>query len=378
MSSRQPFHVLLTILLLFLLTGCWDARAIEDVAFAVGFGYDKPESNDKIKVTYQFINTAAALEAQTKKYINITRESNSVHETIRDTSLQTYPVNSRHLKVLVIHHDLAEDIQIDKLINQVMKSNEVRRSCYVLISREPAQQIFSNEIANIVPVQQLKVLSRTIGYSNKKLPALTLGKMSSHLQEKVSFAIPEVRTDAGRNTLGGAFVVRGNLQKVVGHLNVRQTIGLNYLLGYEVGGTTTVNNDDKLRVFEVHDVKSKPKLTYSKQRGFEASFALQLTGRLSEDWNEDENSFKGNYLKLVEKKVEEDIKKSIEDLLTILQSDLKADVLKLHDLARIHHFDEYKNIKKEWDESIFPEIPIKVDVKATITDFGTKGATTKD
>ncbi|NGP45059.1 Ger(x)C family spore germination protein [Bacillaceae bacterium SIJ1] len=367
---KRMMRMSFLIIMLSSLVGCWDAQDIEDISMAIGYGYDLGQSDGDIMTTFQVINTKA--KQQASPYINLHEENPSFHGAIRDESLQANVINAKHLESIIIHKDLAEKLAVNKYLSQVVKSNEARRSSLVFISNEPAQQILSSGLDQVIPAQHLKKLNAS-NYSIKRLPAMTLGQLSARLQGEETFAVPAVRLKDGVQKLGGAYVIEGRSRKVVGYLDDYQVIGLNFLLGNEIDGIV-VKGDSDQQVMEIHHTDITPELTFENGH-FKADFYVELKARLSEDWatEKDWNAFEEGYLEDVQNEFEKEIKGRMEKTATFLQEDLQADAMDLHKLAKIHHYQEWKKVKDVWDEGIFPHIPIDIKVKITITEFGTKG-----
>lgn len=97
-----------------------------------------------------------------------------------------------------------------------------------------------------------------------------------------------------------------------------------------------------------------------------------VEGRLSEDWNPKEDSFKESYINEIKNAVKHSIHSDVMAFIDYMQHELKVDITGLGDQVRIHYPDKWKKISSDWDHH-FSESDIEYKVKVAIRDFGTKG-----
>ncbi|MFE4130555.1 Ger(x)C family spore germination protein [Peribacillus sp. YIM B13482] len=206
--------------------------------------------------------------------------------------------------------------------------------------------------------------------TNKILPPLTMGKVSSSLQSDGSFAIQAVDIKGKKLILKGAGVI--NNSKLVGVMNDEDIAALNWLNGMVKGGIIESVHHGKPLSVEVLK-RTRRKIT-TKLNGDHLTINVKVgyTVRLSEDWYSKENSFNETYLKEIERIAEAEVEKDVEKIVDKLQHEYKTGVAGLFLYVENQHPKFWEKHKQKWDE-IFSKADINYQVDIRIIDFGSKG-----
>ncbi|MDE1428389.1 Ger(x)C family spore germination protein [Bacillus licheniformis] len=359
--------------LLLLLTGCWDSRQIEKLSIAIGLALDKGEDDKNVKLTYQFLvpkKIGQDGSAQDPSKV-VSTSGNTVHQTIRSTALKNFPVFSQHLQVLIFSEELVSDISLEALINQFIRDNSIRRSSEVYMTPGAAGDILKVDGASDPASDVIHSISENRASTIKLLKPVTLNDISIKMQSDLSYIMPKVVIEKGQLQLEGGAVIKNN--KYHANLSPSQIEALNLLTGNVIGGVIDSRHDGHLFSYEVFSMTHRVRAM--RQNGkYKFVVNANIKGRLSEDWYLGEDSFNDQYIKNIEKSVQKDIKKRVEQLIHVLQHDIKTDVTDFSDNARINFPKEWEKDRFNWDKH-FSEAYIDYHIKATIQDFGTKGAT---
>ena len=133
-------------LLLFSLTGCYDARNIEDLAYATAIGIDVAD-NDNITLTFQFFTPESSESDsgnKSSKTNTISVECSSINSGISlINSHISKEVNLSHCKIIVISEELAKK-GISDYLDTFLNLIEVRPDCNIIISRCLAKDFLEN------------------------------------------------------------------------------------------------------------------------------------------------------------------------------------------------------------------------------------------
>lgn len=145
-------YIALLIILSFLcfnLVGCYDARGLETLSFAIAIGLDEGDNNI-LKLTIQFAKPTA-LESGSSS--SSSQSSTSTLSTIECSSFESginiinsyisKQVNLSHCKIIVISESLANK-GISKYLYSFVNNVEVRPDCNIIISRCDAKDYLSN------------------------------------------------------------------------------------------------------------------------------------------------------------------------------------------------------------------------------------------
>ena len=139
---------------IFLFTGCFNYRELNEIAIASALGLDK--TSDGYIVTIQVMNTKKASETGTSndqpKFITFTTTGVTLQDAIRksilDSSRRIYP---NHVQTLIIGEDLAKS-GISDVLDMFFRSVEFRKQTSVLIAKDSTAE----DVLNIVtPLESL-------------------------------------------------------------------------------------------------------------------------------------------------------------------------------------------------------------------------------
>ncbi|PJN88750.1 Ger(x)C family spore germination protein [Bacillus sp. mrc49] len=361
------------LLLIPLLSGCWDSENIEDLSLVVGVGIDLSKNKNEIKLTQQILVPPgySLQENQAKlKYKNVTVSAKTLHEAIRDSLLLTNTVLTNHQRILLINEEVLREIRMEAIINQSIRDNNTRRSCFVFLTKRPTREILERADDGEIPSNVIYELKDNDKRTNKILPTLTLGQASSSLQSDGSFAIQAVDIKGGKLILQGAGVI--NDSKLVGLMNNKDIESLNWLNGSVKGGIIETAHHGKPFSVEVDKRRSRKITTDLDGDHLTINISVAYTARLSEDWYGKENSFKESYLKEAERDAEEKVTRDVEKVVWKLQHQYKTGVAGLFRYVENQHPEYWEKNKKNWDK-IFSDADINYQIDLDIIDFGSKG-----
>ncbi|MGG4491947.1 Ger(x)C family spore germination protein [Metabacillus idriensis] len=365
---------ILLIFITLMLSGCWDSQNIEDLSLVVGTGVDKIDPVEGVQLVHQIImpKGGSAGQGQGAGYKNITTGGGTVHEAIRNVSLETKPISSEHQRIFLINEEVIKETPLDTVINQFIRDDKTRRSLYIFLTEEPASELLSVKTDKEIPSNIIYELTENRKKTNKILPPLKLGEASARLQSEGSFAIQIAGLEKGNIKLKGAGVI--NNGKLVGeNLTEEEVSALSWLNGSVEGGTVEAIHHDQPFGFEVIKLRSKKIKTKIKNGRLFIDIFMRVEGRLAEDWYGKENSFDKGYQKGIEEIVGKTIEKEVNDLIYKLQHDYKTGVAGLYQYVKNQHPAYWRKYGKQWDEK-FSESEITYNVRIDKMDFGTKGS----
>ena len=156
MNIKYTILIFILLFSLFYLTGCYDARGIETLAYAVALGIDKGD-NDTIKLTIQFAvptsaGSTSASSAQASASTVVDVECSTIDAGISlINSYISKKVNLSHCKAIVISETLAYE-GIEDYIYSLVNNVEIRPDCYLIISRCDAYYYLDNSTPTLESV----------------------------------------------------------------------------------------------------------------------------------------------------------------------------------------------------------------------------------
>lgn len=135
------------------LSGCYDARGIEDLAYVTALGIDISE-NDMLCLTFQISipeasSSSGSGSSQSSKSENTTVQCSSIDSGISlANSYISKQINLSHCKVIVFSEEIASK-GLNNYIDTLSNNIEIRPNCNVIISRGKAKDFIENSKPSI-------------------------------------------------------------------------------------------------------------------------------------------------------------------------------------------------------------------------------------
>jgi spore germination protein KC len=137
--------------IIFLLTGCWDRKELEQMSYTIAIGLDVPdnvnlEEKQAVDVTFQFANPKLNIKGAPGQEEN--PERNIVTLTAPDfvtaknmaNSFVTRQISFSHAKVIVVSEELARTDIFYRFVGSALKEREFRRETSIIVTREKASE----------------------------------------------------------------------------------------------------------------------------------------------------------------------------------------------------------------------------------------------
>ncbi|OAB45200.1 spore gernimation protein GerC [Paenibacillus antarcticus] len=383
----------LSILLLLCLTGCWGNKEIEDLSVNVGLALDVGKESEleqelaeqgatypKKNIITATLQTVPVLKGNKEQqmgnskssemFLNTEVTGDSIFQLYRQYSLRRYrPIIGHHLKVLVISSELSRKMDLDKLVNFILRDNDIRPSCLVLISTGKASEALISSQPGDIPSFHLRSMVENQFRNNKILAPMILTELDGIMNSGSSFVLQNLVTAKGEVEFAGAGVLKGETNKWIGTLNEHEVEGLNWIKGDIEGGV--IKTYDKSGEVLAYEIKSASTKIKSKVNGNDISFhvSIEADGRLIENWDKSQVPTDEKFLKEAEEYFEEELKDMLHKTTRKMQEKFKVDVGGFRNQLRIQHPKVWRTVKQDWDET-FSKCDITYDVNITITDYG--------
>lgn len=383
----KKIKFLMFLLPIFLFTGCFNYRELNEIAIVSALGLDK--TSDGYIVTIQVMNTKKASETGTSndqpKFITFTTTGVTLQDAIRksilDSSRRIYP---NHVQTLIIGEDLAKS-GISDVLDMFFRSVEFRKQTSVLIAKDSTAE----DVLNIVtPLESLNsknikdglsVDSKYLGIgdnvsfedlvgtfidSNKEivLPSVSITGTKSEGEkiENIETADPSVRL------IESSLAIFKD-DHLVGFLDNKQSIKLNFvrnkinntILTYQCG-------DNKYLSSEIMSNKTSVEFLESPLKA-----QIKINGILNiNEITCDIDLEDPVVIDEIEEDLEEELKNDVYNTIKYIIEEYNSDVFGFRDFLYKNKTKYYKEIKDDWYDSIFPNMDIDVDVNLRLTGKG--------
>lgn len=386
---KKLMMLVILILVLSLLSGCWSRRELNELAIVTALGIDKME--DEYLVTVQILNPGEiAGQAQTTRVAvsSYRTKGRSLFEAVRKLTMET-PRKSylTHLRVVVFGEALAQE-GITKALDFLSRDHEVRTDFYIAVAKDQKATDILNVLTAVDKIPANKVFNSI--ETSEKAWAPTKGV---HLDDLISKIISEGSSPVltgvyyqGDSDIGNDlknvekvdsptsiivdYLAIFKDDKLVGWLNMDESKGYNYL---DDNVTSTVaiipceQNDGNITL-EVINSKTNTKATIDN-----GTPTIHVTTKTEANIGEVQcniDVMKEEEITKMEKTFEKLLKELIEQAIEKAK-EKKTDIFGFGEA--IHRADPkvWKELKKNWHDEGFVELDVVIKTNVKIRRLGT-------
>ncbi len=393
--KHRPFVILFMLLSTVLLSGCWDRDELQDLDLVSAIGIDEggDDVENRYRVTVQIINEGQIAgapgqggKAEVAPVTTYSDTGSTVAEALRKITLKTsnelfFP----HVQLMVIGEELARNKGIQDLFDWIERDSKFRTLFPILIVRDNTAKNVLQITTPLETVPSAKIVG------SLETTKTIWGEYASTRADKV---IQQLGGE-GANLTG--IQITGDPKKGNSLTNVQQIYpktdieikGLaifkkgklkKWLDGESARGATWINNEltktiinldceKKKKGIAVDLMRSKTKIKVEIRNEKPVIYVkVRSEGHISEvhcpiDLDKNET------IQKLEKQMEKEIKEEIMIALEVAKEQ-KSDIFRFGEYVNREDSKLWKKIKKRWDDEIFPETEVNVNVQAFIRRSG--------
>ena len=368
----KKFFLILIILSLLFLTACWDMEEINRRAFVSSIGMDlnKTSGLDKYVVTYIYpnINAIGKSATEDKKKFIIVVPSSSMFQAGRSASVhQEFPFYYKHLKVLMIGEELAENEKLMRqLIDELNRDTKINKKIQILVAKGEAKEVLGSK-SNVIH-EDIEAIYNILkdNRSASRFTPQTLTGMIKELDYNNVALVPSVESKGKKVSISGGAIIKD--YKLIGRLNTIENRSVAFLKN--VVKTELVEVEYKERLLSYNITNSKCHKSIKIDGDVNVDISLNIEGYLQGyTVRDDINVYDSKVLEEMEKVIEKQLEKEIKDVLELSQKKYNADLIGIGGHLSKYEPSAWDKIKGKWDE-IYPEIRFNVSVNAKIRGTG--------
>ncbi|MFW6022804.1 MAG: Ger(x)C family spore germination protein [Halanaerobiaceae bacterium] len=373
---------IIIILLMTILTGCWDNRSLTDLGLVLAMGIDK--KGDSYEVSYQVVKPGTIKgkqgggSGQEQAYWTYTSSGETVFDAVRNALKTTNKkLYLNYTQIVVIGESLARE-GIKDVLDFLERDPEFGRDSYMIVVKGgeakeiidaesnqediPAMHI-SNILENNRVLGKMKDVAIIDVYKkmNKEYSELIVGKIEKINSEKEKLTIKDLKVE------GSAVFIK---DKLVGWLGVEETRGLLFIENKINNTLLVVQNpikENKKVSIEIKKSETKININFKDKKPvfvIEVNARGNIAGQQGKgDLTEDRT------LKKLQGKIKEEIKSEIKSAINKSMNVYNSDFLDFSGVINRKDFTQWNKLKEKWD-SIFPDIEVRVEVKFNIIQSG--------
>jgi len=388
--KRITATILISLLAIALLTGCWNRRELNDLSIALGVGIDK--EGDRYRLSIQIVNPqeiAARKGGGDNSPVTIYEETgDTLFEIFRRMTTHTpRKIYMSHLRILIIGEEVAKD-GVQNVLDVFARDHEMRTDFYVIIARDTeAKQVLSI----LQPLEKVPAnfLYKTL-QTSESVWAPTIGVFLDELMSDLMVKGKEA-TLTGVRILGDAEAgtMVDNLKstrtnallkyttigvfrkdKLVGWLNEEESKGYNYISN-RVKSTVGVLPCPGGGKMDVEVIRTKTKLSGKVTDG-----QPEITIEIRIDQNVGEvacaiDITDPDVMSKMDREGEKRIKSIVEKTVQRAQKKYKSDIFGFGDAIRRSSPKEWERLENDW-YNLFPEVPVHYNIQVSTLRTGTQ------
>ena len=376
--------ILLVVIILITLTGCYNYRELNDLAIVSAISVSKVD--EEYNVIVQVVKPKKEQDTSNinqPNFITFKSKGETLQEAFRLIVKESpKKIYGAQMQVLLLDESVAKD-DLSDILDFFAREPEVRNEFYVLVSKNdnvlevltPLDNISSQNI-----MESLEANNKYLGYAN----LVTFNDLLAYYQnERIQIALPSIYLTGNNNVgdeeenidaskvdtsvvLGPLAIFKGN--KLIGYLSEEESLAYNIVMDNITNALITNKyDDDKYIVSEL--IKSKTDLEVDSKNN-KINITVKGNAAIKEvNYNninlKDENNVK---------KIEDDLNKKIEKLvknsIKNITKKYNSDIFGFENLFYKEDYQYYKKIKDEWSDKIFQNLKIEVDSKFEIVEQG--------
>lgn len=383
LKTRLPIVIVL-IVTLFLLEGCWGKREVEQLAFVMSLGIDQGKEPGTYQITYQIARpkasggSAAEIENWTMS-MDVRNAPTSEEKVFQILNKHPFVGSSR---VIILGEDLARS-GINEALDSLQRFYQFRRTIYILLSKGKAKDILETQLRT-KQLPSLSLLGTIQGQpGTSSFPVTRLGHYFTILgREAQAPLIPTVKklksgekgieySDEGGEELqieGSGVFIDG---KLIDFLSDEETKGYMWL-DNEVQNRFLETPEEKGISLSVWVLKSSTKFKLNSEEGkMGITFQIKTQVAVNEvkgqqgekdtkEWNE--------FVKELEPMIAHAMERECQSAVT-KSKELHADFIGIGRKLEQKDPKYWEQVKDDW-ESELNDFPVSFDIQVVIQNTG--------
>ncbi len=343
--------IFLTVLPLFITTGCWDKRDPEDREYMITMGVDKGEKGYTI--------TFAPAKTEERDPEKMICQGSTLADAIAgNDSRNSRKTELGQLKMIVFGKSVLEDKEMLKsLLEELKRSQDISKKVTVLGTEATAEacldaMLEQDDGTGLYLWEFFKNTAKEVGVTK----GLDMDTFFTELKErKGSCVLPRIRPEEKGLYLGGGVALADT--QLVAFLDDKEEQGYLFMLGEAEGAVLEGESDGKIIPLRI--ARSRVKYDFQTQQDGKVTcqIRLRLSGELLGNTNTDAFTEEGS--KKMEDLFNEIVKTEVENTIKIAQEKNTAEFLGLAVRLRRENPQFSGDFWKDVTISIEPEIKIR-------------------
>ena len=365
--------------------GCWNYRELNEYSIVTGMAIDY--TDDQYEISFLISNIQKDNKSnQSSKVVVLSGQGDSVYEAIKNIGLaSSKELYIGHLSVIILSEDIARN-GIWEALDFLLREPESRKNFYLVLAKDfsakdilaiisPLDEFPSQNISkSIVLTSQLQAMVNKTSFNTAMSKLLTHGtELNMNSVTIVGDEEDGTKQENTEKSILDAYLkldVIGLFKddKLVSWADNEESIGINLIHGKIDEAYFQIPCDDGYII--VNTEKMTREITPSLVNNIPAVDIKEEFNLIVTDSTCYTNLTDPKNIELINHESEDIIKEIIKKSINLAKEN-KTDIFGFGNLFYTKYYNYYKNIEEEWNDKIFPNLNVNVDIKVHVTSTGT-------
>lgn len=362
--------ILILLISLVFITGCWDMVEINQRIFPYSIGIDlNPEEGDPYIITVSFPNiySIGKNATQEERIFVISTTATSLFEGASQLSTRLqYPFYFKHLRVLVLGQELAKKGHLVKQVLDGINRDYIINKKVRLVAAEGMASDLLQAATSAIRQQVIEGPLFSMLKDDRRTSRFTAQTLTDFIRDTDMSGVaimPRVANHGNDIKVFGGCIFKD--YEFIGYLGELENMSVALIRGKIKEDLIDVPFEDVNISYSITNADVKKELI-KKGNNIGIKISVEVEGTLKEYIFEKETVGRDdNLFRRMEKAIERALKEEIEKTIEKLQKEYKADVIGIGEYIYKFHPKIWKEVSSDWDD-IFSEMDIDVEVTAYI------------
>lgn len=374
--AQKLLALIISIFLIFSLSGCWDNKELDSVAIILGVGIDVIPSEEKLNYTFQLNKSfpsngqSSSAGSSDKQFYNVETKSTGLIEAKQNIDLNL----ARHLfmehnQLVLIGRDKAMKT-VEDCLDAFMREGFLRIEVRVLVADNSAKEVMNAKFPQETVVAiAINKLIEGLSNTNKAYESKIYKFVSESNDVSKTTLTPIIGTKKSGDSevldVKGLAIFKKFV--MVGELNVEYMKAYSWVMGYVKNTSYDLISDKLYANVNIPVVNYEIKTSYNEQNKPVVNLKYKIMANVGELITE-EKMEAAELEKYIEAELSKQFSKQLYDCINFSKA-INADIFGFGNTFHKNNLKEWKKIEGSWDE-IYKDLEVNVEAEFRIFSDG--------
>lgn len=367
---KKTACLLLIILQIFLLSGCWNYRGLNEMSVVIGIAVDKAPDSGNYQLSFEITDISTPIKDKGVQSKIVESEGKTVFDAVRNAKKRIHnKLYFGQTQLVVFSNEIAHSEDFSGVIDWFLRDGELRETICVVISQEKtAREIISSKgIGQSIVSNEIRQIVETDEDATASTSAVEFYQVFNILRaEGKSLTLPEIHNVVNNDEtvieVNGTAVFKEN--KLVGYLTSDESKSFLFAIDEIKGGVLTVSSEgDDRDDISLEISKNSTKRSFDfKDDKINVSIHTDTTVFLDEAMVHN-NALDDKQTAALEDAAAAKLENDITLVIQRVQSEYGSDIFGFGNMIYKKDFRLWNQLKDTWDEQF---IALEVDVSSDV------------